>query len=139
MRPCIRKTLSIPAGQMKILNYVMTACFLFSVIVQYNDPDPVRWMLIYGLAAVACGLAIAGRLNWMFPALVGIVALAWAMTLAPNVIGKVAFGELFEAFEMKDERVEVAREFGGLLIVTFWMAALVFQSLRRRIKARRNQ
>jgi hypothetical protein len=112
---------------MKIMNYVMAACFLFSVIVQYNDPDPIVWMLIYSLAAVACVLAIAGRLNWMFPAAVGIAALAWALTLAPNVIGKVAFSELFEAFEMKDERVEVAREFGGLLIVAFWMTVLIWR------------
>ena len=118
---------------MKILNYIMTACFLFSTIVQYNDPDPVVWMLIYGLAGLACVLAIMGRLHWIFPAVVGGVALAWALTIASNVIGKVAFRELFEAFEMKDERVEVAREFGGLLIVTFWMAALVFHSLRRRM------
>src|SRR5262249_18043407 len=103
----------------------------FSVIVQYNDPDPVRWMLIYGLAVLACVLAVVGRLNWVFPAAIGIVALVWAMALAPNVIGKVAVGELFEALEMKDERVEVGREFGGLLIVAFWMAALVFQSSRR--------
>lgn len=116
---------------MRMLNYVMTACFLFSVIVQYNDPDPIVWMLIYGLAGLACALAIAGRLNWIFPAAIGVVALVWALTLAPNVIGKVAFGELFEAFEMKDERVEVAREFGGLLIVAFWMAALTAHSLRR--------
>ncbi|HKQ73036.1 MAG TPA: transmembrane 220 family protein [Blastocatellia bacterium] len=116
---------------MKILNCVMTACFLFSAIVQYNDPDPFVWILIYGLAGLACVLAMMGRLNWIFPAAVGITALAWAMALASNVIGKVAIGELFEAFEMKDERVEVAREFGGLLIVVFWMAALVIQSLRR--------
>jgi hypothetical protein len=116
---------------MKILNYVMTTCFLVSAVVQYNDPDPFVWILIYCLAGLACGLAIVGRLNWMFPAAVGITALAWAMTLAPNVIGKVAFSELFEAFEMKDERVEVAREFGGLLIIAFWMVALVFQSVRR--------
>src|SRR5262249_42250242 len=116
---------------MKALNYVMAACFLFSVVVQYNDPDPIVWMLIYGLAGLACALAIAGRLNWIFPAAIGVAALAWALTLAPNVIGKVAFGELFEAFEMKDERVEVAREFGGLLIVAFWMAALTAQSLRK--------
>ncbi|MCG3143114.1 MAG: hypothetical protein HONDAALG_00435 [Gammaproteobacteria bacterium] len=120
---------------MKILNYLMTAAFLFSVVVQYNDPDPARWMLIYGLACAACVLAIRGRLKWIFPAAVGIAALAWAMTLAPDVIGKVAFGELFEAFEMKDERVEVAREFGGLLIVAFWMAALTLHSLRKRKKA----
>jgi len=116
---------------MKILNYVMAAAFLFSAVVQYNDPDPFVWMLIYGLACAACALAIMGRLNWVFPAAVGITALAWAVTLAPGVVGKVGFGELFEAFEMKDERVEVAREMGGLLIVAFWMSALVFQSLRR--------
>lgn len=117
---------------MKILNYLMTACFLFSVIVQYNDPDPLLWMLMYGLAGGACVLAILNRGKWIFPAAIGAVALVWALTLAPNVIGKVAFGELFEAFEMKDERVEVAREMGGLLIIAFWMAVLVFDALRRK-------
>jgi hypothetical protein len=117
---------------MKIANYLMAAAFLFSAIVQYNDPDPARWILIYGLAFVACVLAITRRLSWMFPAAIGIAALAWAITLAPGVVGRVAFAELFEAFEMKDERVEVAREVGGLLIIAFWMAALVLHSLRKR-------
>ena len=106
----------------KVLNGLMTAAFLFSVAVQYNDPDPVRWMAIYGAATVVCVLAIMGRGRWMLPAAIGLIALIWALTLAPQVIGKVRFGELFEAFEMKDERVEVAREMGGLLIVAFWMA-----------------
>lgn len=106
----------------KGLNCLMTAAFLFSVAVQYNDPGPVRWMAIYGAAAIVCVLAITGRGRWMLPAAVGLIALIWASTLAPAVIGKVRFGELFEAFEMKDERVEVAREMGGLLIVAFWMA-----------------
>jgi len=117
---------------MKILNYVMAACFLFSVIVQFNDPDPLLWMLIYGLAGAACVLAIGNRGSWIFPAAVGLAAMAWAIRLASNVIGKVTFGELFEAFEMKDERVEVAREFGGLLIIAFWMAVLVFDARRRK-------
>jgi hypothetical protein len=117
---------------MKILNYVMAAAFLFSVIVQYNDPDPLIWMLVYGLAGAACVLAILRRSNWIFPAAIGLVTLVWALTLAPAVIGKVAFGELFEAFEMKDQRVEAAREFGGLLIIAFWMAVLVFDALRRK-------
>ncbi len=119
---------------MKILNYVMAAAFLFSVIVQYNDPDPALWMLIYGLAGAACVMAISGRLNWVFAAALGIVALAWALKIGAGVFRNVAFVELFEAFEMKDERVEVAREACGLLIVAFWMAALVFQSLRRKKK-----
>ena len=46
---------------MKILNYVMAAAFIFSVIVQFNDPDPLLWMLIYGLAGAACVLAMRRR------------------------------------------------------------------------------
>jgi hypothetical protein len=117
---------------MKILNYVMAAAFLFSVIVQFNDPDPLLWMLIYALAGAACVLAILNRGSWIFPAAIGSVALVWAITLASNVIGQVAFSELFEAFEMKDERVEVAREFGGLLIIAFWMSVLAFDARRRK-------
>src|SRR5881394_3109931 len=120
----------------KVLNYLMTAAFLFSVAVQYNDPDPVRWMAIYGAAAVVCVLAIMGRERWPLPAAIGLIALIWALTLAPDVIGKVRFGELFEAFEMKDERVEVAREMGGLLIVAFWMAVATVVFWRQRAAAK---
>ena len=116
---------------MKILNYVMTVAFLLSVIVQYNDPDPVLWMAIYGSASAACVLAILNRGSWVFPAALGVVALAWALSLTPGVVGKVAFSELFEAWEMKDARVEVAREMGGLLIVAFWMAVLAAYQRRR--------
>ncbi len=117
---------------MKILNYIVAAAFLFSVIVQYNDPDPLLWMVIYGLAGAACVLAIGGRGHWLFPAAIGALTLLWALTLAPSVIGKVGFGELFEAFEMKDERVEVAREFCGLLIIAGWMAVLTFTDWRKK-------
>ena len=55
----------------KVANWLMIAAFLFSVAVQYNDPDPIRWMLVYGLAALACILKLRGRLSWYFPAAVG--------------------------------------------------------------------
>ncbi len=109
---------------MKILNYIMAAMFLFSVVVQYNDPDPLVWMTIYGAALAVCVLEILGRNRWYFPAMVGAITLVWALMLVSQVLGKVAFSELFEAWEMKDQRVEVAREMGGLLIVAFWMMVL---------------
>ncbi|MEP7337447.1 MAG: transmembrane 220 family protein [Acidobacteriota bacterium] len=114
------------------MNCLMTAAFLFSVAVQYNDPDPLHWMAIYGAAAIACILTFKRGGWWPLPAAIGLIALLWALSYAPQVIGKVRFGELFEAFEMKDERVEVAREMGGLLIIAFWMAVLTVVSLRRR-------
>ena len=112
----------------RVANWVMTAAFLFSVAVQYNDPDPVQWMLIYGLAALACVLRLDGRLRWYLPAAVGATALGWAVSLAPDVIGKTSFGDMFQSFHMINTIVEEAREMGGLLIVAAWMGVLVFAS-----------
>jgi len=115
----------------KVANWVMLAAFIFSVVVQYNDPDPVRWMLIYGLAAVACMLMLLRRLRWHLPAAVGATALGWAASLAPHVNGKTTFGEMFQSFDMINTVVEEAREMGGLLIVAGWMAVLVVMSKRK--------
>jgi len=113
---------------LRVTNWVMTAAFLFSVAVQYNDPDPARWMLIYGLAALACVLKLLGRLRWYLPAAVGATAFGWAASLVPGVIGKTTFGEMFQSFHMINALVEEAREMGGLLIVAGWMGVLVFVS-----------
>jgi transmembrane protein TMEM220 len=109
---------------LRVANWVMVAAFLFSVAVQYNDPDPIRWMLVYGLAALACVLKLRGR-SWYFPAALGAVALVWAASIAPRVIGKTTFGAMFQSFEMINSVVEEAREMGGLLIVAAWMGVLV--------------
>jgi len=109
----------------------MALLFVFAAAVQYNDPDPLRWMAIYLAAAAACVLALLGRLRWFVPAAVGLVALAWAATLAPHVLGHVRMGEMVEAWEMKDVRVEEGREMYGLLIVAAWMAVLTVAGWRR--------
>ena len=112
----------------KVANWLMIAAFLFSVAVQYNDPDPIRWMLIYGLAALGCILKLRHRLRWYFPAAVGATAFFWAVSIAPRVIGKTTFGDMFQSFEMINPIVEEAREMGGLLIVAAWMGVLVLVS-----------
>ena len=121
---------------LRIANWVMTAAFLSSVAVQYNDPDPIRWMLVYGLAALACVLQLRGRLLWYFPAAVGAAAFGWAASIAPRAIGKTTFGAMFQSWHMINEVVEEAREMGGLLIVAAWMAVLVIASKRDRAKVR---
>jgi hypothetical protein len=109
----------------------MAILFLFALAVQYNDPDLLRWMGIYGLAALACGLALAGRLSRWMPVVIGLVALAWAGLIAPGVVGRVSVGQLFESYAMKSEPVEEAREMGGLLIVAAWMSLLALVGSRR--------
>src|SRR5262245_32475476 len=112
------------------INGLFLAMFLFSVAVQYNDPDPVQWMAIYGFAVLACVLEFRKNVRWSFPAGIGLIAVSWAATIAKNVHG-VRLGDLFQEFEMKNEMIEQAREMGGLLIVGFWMFILAFVAARR--------
>ena len=92
------------------LNVLFLAMFLFSVAVQFNDPDPVRWVAIYGFAAIACIGELTRNERWSLPA---------------------GIGDLFAEFEMKNEMIEEAREAGGLLIVALWMAILAVSAFRR--------
>ena len=108
----------------------MAALFVFAAAVQYNDPDPLRWMALYLAAAASFLLAVLRRLPWWLPVVIGLVALAWAATLAPHVLGRVGVGEMVDAWEMKDARVEEGREMYGLLIVAGWMAVLAFAGRR---------
>jgi transmembrane protein TMEM220 len=108
----------------KIADVLFLLMFAFSVVVQLNDPDPLPWMAIYGAAAVACLLSLMGKLPWQFAVLTGIIALAWAATIAPRVMGQVPFMDMFAEFEMKDIGVEESREMYGLILVGGWMAAL---------------
>jgi hypothetical protein len=116
----------------RALNVVMGCLFLLALAVQYNDPDPVRWMAIYGAAALACLLAFLRRLRRWMPLVVGLVALAWAATLAPGVVGRVSPGDLFREIPMGSTVIEEGREMVGLLIVAAWMLVLLMAAGRRR-------
>ena len=107
----------------------MLLLFTLGAVVQVNDPDPLRWIAVYALAAAACLLSLLRRLHWALPALLGAVALAWAATLAPRVVGRVPFRDMFGALEMRSVDIEESREMYGLLIIAAWMAVL---ALRRR-------
>ena len=111
-------------------NAVMLLAFIGFTGVQWNDPDPIRWMLMYGSAALACALHLYGVLPWMLAAAVGLVALAWAAIWAPGVIVNAPIGQLFTTYRMMSPEIEETREMLGLLIVAAWMAALV--AVRRR-------
>lgn len=114
------------------VNGVFALMFGFSVVVQLNDPDPLAWVVVYGLATLACILAAAGRGHRALPALVALVALGWAATLTPRVVGRVEFLSMFGAFEMESVAVEESREMYGLLMVAGWMAVLALRRPRGR-------
>jgi hypothetical protein len=122
------------------LNVLMALVFVLGAAVQYNDPDPLGWMLVYLAAALACGLAVTGRLRWPLPALVSGVALLWAGTLAsPVLAAHVPFFRLFSQWEMTDARIEETREMYGLLFIAGWMALLAVTGARRMFAAKGNE
>ena len=118
-----------------IANAVMLVAFIFSVIVQFNDPDPLLWAAIYAAAAAACALELRRRTPLALPAGIALVTVIWAATLAPRVIGKVRFMSMFAEFEMANAGVEESREMYGLLLIALWMIAVATAVWRRRSRA----
>jgi len=118
---------------MRIVAAVFTLLFAFAAYVNFNDPDAPRWVALYGAAAVVSAwraLTPAGP-AWWAPAAVALVAAAWAISYAPRVLGKVGWGEMTSAWEMKNTRIEEGREFYGLVIVAAAMLLLALVRARR--------
>lgn len=120
---------------LKVCNVVMALLFLVAVVVQYNDPDPVQWMAIYGAALVCCVLSVVEKLPWQFSSAVTLIAFLWAGTLAPHVIGHTTWAEMTAEWHMTvgGNAVEEGREMGGLLIVGVWCAFLTVLGRARQL------
>lgn len=107
----------------------MTGLFAVAVAVQYNDPDPGRWMMLYGAAGVLSAWVVVRGSAPLPPAIVvGVVALVMGLAVGGSVCGRVAFSEMFQSWEMKSSMIEEAREASGLLIAAGWMAGLAIQA-----------
>ena len=116
---------------------VMAALFAFAVTVQYNDADPVRWMITYGAAcAISTIVAVRGTAPLAASAAVAAVALAWGVTLALGVGSLDVYTSMFDAWEMKSVPIEEAREASGLLLIAAWMTLLSLRTWTTGQKAR---
>jgi len=114
------------------LCWVMAVLFMVCVGLQENDPDPVRWMALYGAAAIACATLPARRYVAIAAGVIGLVAAAWGAYLAHQVIDVLSFSDLFLKMDEKGGAVEVGREAGGLTIVAAMMlGGAGFRAMRR--------
>lgn len=105
---------------MKVLNLILAALFILFAFVQINDPDPVLWILIYGLMAVACILAAFG---YYYPKVIAVLLmlyLVYSFFIIPGVFEWLASEDRSLLFDdiakMQHPYIEETREFLGLLM-----------------------
>ena len=104
----------------KIGSAVMGALFVYAAVVQYNDPDPLQWMIVYGVAAILCGLFLFGRLSVALTAMIVGLGVVWSAYLAFRLISQ---GMFFDENQMVGI-AEEGREMLGLLIIVGWISFL---------------
>lgn len=114
----------------------MGIVFTLFAAAQYNDPDPIRWIAIYGIAAVLSFAATRRALSPFLPAAHALVAVGWALVLLPSAL-ETSFGKMFGTVRMMSPEVEEGRETLGLLIAGTWTLALAWAMWRRRCVAPR--
>ncbi len=103
---------------MKIVNLGLAVLFVLFAVVQFNDPDPWAWAVLYFFVAGVCAFAAFGRRNrWV---LIGGIALVliWAATLVPAFVDWIRMGAPTITGQMKATapHIELTREFLGLVI-----------------------
>ena len=108
---------------MKILNLFFIALFLFSAVLQYNDPDPYLWIPVYLYGAFICFMAYQEK---FVPALyiIGWAAYGvYALFLVFIRDGVISWWQEHEAEDIAQSMkaakpwIEQTREFFGLLIL----------------------
>lgn len=115
---------------MKIFNIVFSIVFLSFAALQYNDPDPLLWIFIYGAMVVVCALSTAGRAFKPLMLVLGAGYLLYAALLSPAVITWLNSSDRSLLFDdiakMQFPYIEETREFLGLLICLAVLAANYF-------------
>ena len=120
----IPDTLEMPSKTEKFGVGTVGTLLVFAAVVQYNDPDPYAWLVLYLAAAGVSFAALWFPDLWKLPAVVAVGALVWAATLVPTVT-QTSFPDLFQSWEMMSREMEEGREFWGLLSVASWTTYLV--------------
>ncbi|WP_036155708.1 transmembrane 220 family protein [Maribacter forsetii] len=109
----------------KILGYVFAMLFSVGAVLQYNDPDSLHWIIIYGVAALMSLLFALNKIGYIVPLILGIFAFIGFVYLYPSD---------FQGFDLNDGdivTVELGREAFGLLIISIVLLVFAFRIKRK--------
>ena len=108
----------------------MTGLLLLSALVQWNDPDPFRWIVCYSVTAIITLCSLIHPLLSSIPLIWGMVVLLSSLIVGIDLLISVEqfdWDSFWNVMAMKNEAVELGRELGGLLLVTGWMTVLAWR------------
>ena len=114
---------------MRVAAGIFAVVFALGAVVQWNDPDPLLWIVGYATGAILSLAAAFGRPLYRSHLAASIAFGLWFLSLAPSLVG--APSEAFTSFEMTAGSHEEPREAGGLALLSGWNAVLAFSARRR--------
>ncbi|HEY1063302.1 MAG TPA: transmembrane 220 family protein [Daejeonella sp.] len=125
---------------MKIFNFIFLILFVISAGLQYNDPDPALWILIYLFGAMICFFAIRKQ-NYPRLTLAGIILLfIYAIYLFFDKDGVLSWLTKHQAeniagsMKASSPWIEETREFFGLAILISVLSVNLLTSKKESVK-----
>jgi hypothetical protein len=119
----------------RLFNFTLAILFLVFAFLQVNDPDPVVWILVYGIMAVLAVLAIFEFYPTKFLVGLLVVFAAYSFFFLDGVGQWLASPHKVELFDdlakMEKPYIEETREFLGLAICEIVCVTYLFLALRR--------
>ncbi|MDY7395797.1 transmembrane 220 family protein [Aureibaculum sp. 2210JD6-5] len=112
----------------KSLGIIFTILFLWSAYLQLNDPDPLLWIVVYLIAALASLLFALSKLNFLLASILALTYFIGAILNWPESFEGITFND------MSHKNIEEGREALGLLF-----CGLIFTIYGLRIYCTKNK
>ena len=104
---------------MKIINIILAVVFILFAVVQFNDPDPYFWVVIYGAIAGISVFAIWQKYNRPTLILLMVICFGGSIYYFPGLIELFSdheIGDLTKTMKAEKPFIEESRESLGLLL-----------------------
>lgn len=104
---------------MKYFQFSLAIMFFFFAALQFNDPDPVQWIAIYGFVGIASVLTAIGETRALFryALMAGLAAsIVWMISMLPAFADWISMGapSIFGSWKEGNQMTELTREFLGV-------------------------
>lgn len=121
-------------GMRRVFSALTCALFGLTAYLQFNDPDPILWIVYYGSVGLLGGLGVFRIYPaWLAACLTGFGA-GWSALLAPSVVTWLrghTVGDIVHAMSPDRPYIEESRECLGLAMAVAACAVHLWWALRQ--------